>query len=206
MTHRRRALLSMPLVLALVMADTAAAGRPLPAAARAVPAAGPASVQRTPPAPRSPVRRGQPTPRWPAPRGQPADGQPCEELEQEPGGDGGPSARAAAGGRAQGLPPGVTQAAVQRGRQIYLGRGYCYTCHGRDGKGIPGVGSDLTDREWSRTAGTLESLMDRIRCGVPAERSPTGLPMPPRGGGRLTEDDLRAVAAFVWTLSRSEDA
>ncbi|MFW6085101.1 MAG: hypothetical protein ACODAA_07805, partial [Gemmatimonadota bacterium] len=57
---------------------------------------------------------------------------------------------------------------------------------------------------WLHVAGSLASLQERIRTGVPAAISRVGVPMPPRGGVRLTNDQLRAVAVYVWTLSRRD--
>lgn len=102
----------------------------------------------------------------------------------------------------QELPPGVTGEMVARGQEIYGGSGFCYTCHGADGQGVPQLGSDLGDDEWLHTDGSYEGIVERIRSGVTAEASAEGVPMPPRGGGRLSDEQVRAVAAYVWVLSR----
>lgn len=111
----------------------------------------------------------------------------------------GTSSRAVA---AQQLPDGVTRETVDQGQRLYRGDGFCYNCHGRDGEGIPDIGSDLTDDDWRHVDGSLEGLVRMIRDGVSAEESSTGIPMPPRGGARLSPEQIRAVAAYVWTLSR----
>lgn len=110
---------------------------------------------------------------------------------------GGPAA-----GDAQELPEGVTPEMVKQGRQLFRGDAFCYTCHGRDGSGMSGAGGDLTDREWRHGEGSYEGIVERIRQGVRANASSTGVPMPPGGGARLSPEQLRAVAAYVWTLSR----
>lgn len=102
----------------------------------------------------------------------------------------------------QELPPGVTPEMVERGGEIFRDAGLCYTCHGRDGTGRPGLGTNLTDAEWLHGDGSYEYLLERIDDGVPARVSSTGVPMPPRGGSGITDEQLQAVAAFVWTLSR----
>lgn len=102
---------------------------------------------------------------------------------------------------AQQLPEGVTQATVDRGQRLYHGDGFCYNCHGRDGQGIPDIGSDLGDDTWRHVDGSLEGLVRLIRDGISAEQSSSGIPMPPKGGAHLSPDQIRAVAAYVWTLS-----
>lgn len=90
--------------------------------------------------------------------------------------------------------------AVERGRRLYLDRASCHTCHGREGRGVPGMGGSLTDGEWLLTDGSPGSLLDVVRSGVPAARSPSGVPMPPRGGARLGEEEMRAVVAYLLSL------
>lgn len=102
----------------------------------------------------------------------------------------------------QELPEGVTPAMVRRGETVFGGDGICYNCHGPEGRGIPQLGADLTDAEWIHVDGSYASLIRIIGSGVPSEASSSGMPMPPEGGGRLSEADVRALAAYVWTLSR----
>lgn len=105
---------------------------------------------------------------------------------------------------AQELPDGVTPELVERGRRLFHGAGACTTCHGDDARGVPNLGSDLTDREWLQGDGSFAFLVESIRCGVPAEVAEAGVPMPPRGGVRLTPEQTRALAAYVWTLSHPD--
>lgn len=93
---------------------------------------------------------------------------------------------------------------VDRGRRLYLDRASCHACHGREGRGVPGMGSSLTDGEWIVADGSPRSLLDVVRSGVPAARSPSGVPMPPRGGARLGEEEMRAIVAYLLSL-REED-
>lgn len=102
----------------------------------------------------------------------------------------------------QELPPGVTPGMVARGEEVFAGDGICYNCHGPAGRGIPQLGADLTDDAWVHVDGSYESLVRIVREGVLSETSSSGMPMPPRGGARLSDEDVRAVAAYVWTLSR----
>lgn len=112
-------------------------------------------------------------------------------------------ALAVAAGRPQDLPEGVTGDMVVAGEGLFRAEGFCYTCHGADGRGVPHLGADLTDGEWLHTDGSYGGIVERIRAGVTAEASTVGVPMPPRGGARLSDEQVRAVAAYVWTLSRS---
>jgi len=103
--------------------------------------------------------------------------------------------------QAQELPDGVTQAMVEEGRRIFAGAGLCSACHGPDAKGL--VGPDLTDNEWFHGSGTYQEIVDRIKTGVTAEqaRNTMGAIMPARGGSGITDEQVSAVAAYVWTLS-----
>lgn len=102
---------------------------------------------------------------------------------------------------ADSLPPGVTREMVDRGRVVFQGPGLCIACHGPAAKG--GIGPDLTDTVWMHGDGSFDALVKVIASGVSLEVSETGQLMPPRGGSSINDDDVRAVAAFVWTLSRN---
>jgi mono/diheme cytochrome c family protein len=80
-----------------------------------------------------------------------------------------------------------------------VGGGTCYACHGQDGKGT-GVGPNLTDAEWLNTDGSLEGIMKTIQTGVPTPKKAPA-PMPPMGGASLTPEQVRAVAAYEYSLS-----
>ena len=102
---------------------------------------------------------------------------------------------------ASAMPEGATDAMVQEGRQIYAGAGICAACHGPDATGA--IGPDLTDDEWLIGDGEYEQLVVQILEGVSAGEAtnPLGAIMPPKGGGAITEAQVRSVAAYVWTLS-----
>jgi mono/diheme cytochrome c family protein len=97
------------------------------------------------------------------------------------------------------LPEGVTPAMVTQGTSIFKGPGMCTVCHGIDGKG--GVGANLTDGTWLHSKGSYEEIVQQITTGVPQKESSNGIPMPPKGGSSINEAQLKAVAAYVWTLS-----
>lgn len=111
---------------------------------------------------------------------------------------------AAAQARPDSLPAGVTPAMVQAGRQLFGGLGLCLACHGPEGKG--GIGPDLTDAKWDHINGSYEQLVARITKGVGTDESKSGQVMPPRGGGGLSDDQVKAVAAYVWTISHRAPA
>jgi len=102
------------------------------------------------------------------------------------------------------LPPGVTPRQVEDGRKLFGGTGLCMACHGLQAKG--GIGPDLTAGPWLHGRGSYDELVARILKGVPLEESKGGQMMPPRGGGGISDAEVRAVAAYVWTLSRRKPA
>lgn len=102
------------------------------------------------------------------------------------------------------LPQGVTAPMVEEGGRLFAGAGLCAACHGPQAKGVPNLGPDLTDAEWLHSKGTYEDILKQIETGVSAEQSKTGTVMPPRGGSQLTEAQMKAVAAYVWTLSHGK--
>lgn len=98
------------------------------------------------------------------------------------------------------LPTGVTPATIAQGKKLFSGEGLCFSCHGPEAKGL--VGPDLTDGTWLIGKGTFDEIIARIVEGVPAGKSKSGVVMPPKGGTKLKDEQVRAVAAYVWSLSR----
>lgn len=104
---------------------------------------------------------------------------------------------------ARALPPGWSAAQVDLGRRIFLGEarsGTCAGCHGSDGKGSS-AGPALTGPDWLWTDGSVSAIARIITAGVPEPRK-TGGVMPPKGGVDLTDEEVRAVAAYVWTIGK----
>jgi mono/diheme cytochrome c family protein len=104
--------------------------------------------------------------------------------------------------RTAALPERVDLERVVEGAAVFLGEGNCFICHGEDGKGARGVGADLTDEEWLHSDGTPEAIARQILTGVAQaeSRSVWGAAMPSRGGSSIDEDQVEAVAAYVWSL------
>jgi mono/diheme cytochrome c family protein len=104
-------------------------------------------------------------------------------------------------------PPEAVDTAQLRalGERIYTGKvggALCASCHGHDGRGVPALGPDLTDRQWLHGDGSLEFLRTIISTGVAKPRK-SGVPMPPYGGVPLTPEQLEALATYVYTLRSS---
>lgn len=103
------------------------------------------------------------------------------------------------------LPQDVTAEMIREGRAVFHSAGLCMVCHGPEGKGQAGLGPNLSDDEWLHSSGSYADIVDQIRTGVPAGQSTTGLVMPPKGGSAITDDQVRAVAAYVWSLARVDN-
>lgn len=133
-----------------------------------------------------------------------AGGETGEEMAEETAESGAEPAVAEAQeqtGGAMALPEGVTQEMVDQGREIFAGAGLCYACHGADGKGMPGLGANLSDAEWIHSDRSVDGIAQVVSKGVAGDQSTTGTPMLPKGGSGITDEQVRAVAAYVYTLS-----
>jgi mono/diheme cytochrome c family protein len=108
---------------------------------------------------------------------------------------------AAATDAADAVPGEITDAMIEEGRTLYVGAGLCAACHGPSGGGIPNLGANLTDDEWLHGDGSYESIVERIMTGVTADESSSGTVMPAKGGSALTDAQVGAVAAYVYSLS-----
>ena len=74
------------------------------------------------------------------------------------------------------------------------------TCHLRGGAGGP-LAPNLTDDVWLNIDGEYESIVNVVVTGVPQPLEHPGQ-MLARAGTSITDDQVRAVAAYVYTLSR----
>ena len=110
-------------------------------------------------------------------------------------------AAAPAGGATQmaGQPPqGATAEDVTAGQQIFTSTGNCYTCHGPDAKGTA-LAPNLTDAEWLNIDGSFASIQQNVKTGVPQPKQHPAA-MPAMGGANLSDDQIRQVSAYVWSL------
>ena len=97
---------------------------------------------------------------------------------------------------------GGSAAQVAEGEKIFHGQeagGTCTACHGQDAKGTA-IAPNLTDSEWLNGDGSLAFIEHTVTTGVPKPKSHPA-PMPPMGGASLSPDQIKAVAAYVYSLS-----
>jgi mono/diheme cytochrome c family protein len=111
-----------------------------------------------------------------------------------------PAAEAAPAAMTAQLPAGVTAEMVAEGNTLFHGAGICFTCHGQNGTGVTGLGPALGDGEWLHSDGSYEAIVNQIMNGVTATASKTGVAMPAKGGSAITDDQVKAVAAYVYSL------
>ena len=98
----------------------------------------------------------------------------------------------------------MTTAMIAEGDSIFHAAG-CVRCHGADAKGAQN-GPNLTGPTFLHVNGTYDDFVRIITSGVPADSikdSAHRFPMRARGGGQhpLTDDQVKAVAAYVYSLS-----
>ena len=98
------------------------------------------------------------------------------------------------------LPEGVTVAMVREGRELFVGGGICFTCHTVEGTGGP-LAPDLTDDAWLNVDGEYASIVELVKTGVSQPLEHPGA-MLPRAGLPLTDEQVEAVAAYAYMLSR----
>jgi mono/diheme cytochrome c family protein len=113
----------------------------------------------------------------------------------------------AAAGAANGQerPEGVTDSTIALGRTLYTGKGNCATCHGEEGSGTP-EGASLTSGPWKVGSGSYEGIIHVVRHSGIAARGRDGDPLPMRGPTLLSPDEVRSVAAYVWSISGGKTA
>jgi len=105
---------------------------------------------------------------------------------------------------AQGKTPAAPAAApapetIARGDTLFHKSGLCFACHGTNAQG--GVGPNLTDADWIHGDGSLEMIVATVTKGIPKEAAKTKVAMPPKGGSSISDEEVKAVAAYVWSLS-----
>lgn len=97
-------------------------------------------------------------------------------------------------------PAGVTQEMVEQGAELY--GTVCSACHAAGGSGGPAAPA-LDDPAWIHISGAYDEIVAIIKSGVASPREYPA-PMPPLGGGSFDDEQVRAIAAYVFALSNAE--
>lgn len=109
-----------------------------------------------------------------------------------------PAASAAPSTTTAALPAGVTATLIAAGDKTFH-ESSCIACHGPDAAGTA-VGPNLTDATWLTGDGSLGAIHKIIEEGVD-EPKQFRSPMPAMGGADLSDADVQAIAAYVWSIS-----
>jgi disulfide bond formation protein DsbB len=91
---------------------------------------------------------------------------------------------------------------AQNGKTLFAGT--CVACHGPEGKGIQGLGKDLTTSAFVKSQSDAQ-LIDFIKKGRPASdpANTTKVDMPPKGGNpALTDANIADIVAFIRTINK----
>ena len=119
------------------------------------------------------------------------------------------TAAAPAGTGPGGRPAMVTPENIAKGKELYE-KGVCVRCHNVGGAGSQ-AGPPLNDKNWLHGDGSFNQIFATIVSGFQLSDVIGGYPraMPPRGElqlrnqnpTRLTDDEARMIAAYVWSIS-----
>jgi mono/diheme cytochrome c family protein len=93
---------------------------------------------------------------------------------------------------------------VALGRKLFEGKGLCFSCHGMKGEGVLAPSTKLVGRTLVHVKPVLAEVVTLIKTGVDSAHSTTGAIMPARGGSRLTDAEVEAVAAYVLEMQQRE--
>ncbi len=117
-----------------------------------------------------------------------------------------PSTTSITGPKAGKPPAGATDVMVTEGDSIFHGQiagGTCYTCHGADAKGTA-LAPPLVPHQWLTGDGSYAFIQQRITEGVPNPTPPYPGPMLPMGSTPMSPAQIKAVAAYVYAISRPQ--
>lgn len=105
------------------------------------------------------------------------------------------------------VPDSVTAERVVAGSELYNG-GSCAACHAVGGRGVGPRAPNLSDVEWLHSEGDFDGIFEAIFWGVPKDRMKAVTPRPfemhPRGGMTIDREQMKALAAYVWTVAHPE--
>lgn len=114
---------------------------------------------------------------------------------------------AAAPVRAQAATDTTSPELIGAGRKVFEGKAggaLCFSCHGMNARGIPGIGPDLTDGKWLHGDGGITFIEKIVSTGV-AKPKQSAAAMPPMGGAKLDPTQVRAVAAYIASLNAKQE-
>jgi mono/diheme cytochrome c family protein len=101
------------------------------------------------------------------------------------------------------LPYGMSIQQIVHGDSLFHGRGGCFACHGAEAQGLPAAGDGFTTG-LNYVQAKWQDIAQLIARGLPDALTRAPIRMPARGArGDLTNDELRAVAAYVWAISQT---
>jgi mono/diheme cytochrome c family protein len=122
------------------------------------------------------------------------------------GGSSGSGSGAAPAPSAPSRPAAVTEANVALGDSLF-NTGPCQRCHGQKGVGAAN-GPSLVTSPWLHSTGSFDEIAATITNGVPRasiKDATRRFQMNPRGGPmNLTDAQVQAIAAYVWSISRDK--
>lgn len=89
-----------------------------------------------------------------------------------------------------------------KGKDAFIGT--CSACHGPDGKGVTGLGKDLTKSEFAIKLSDADFILFITKGRSSSDPlNTTKVDMPPRGGNpALKDQDLADIVTFVRTLQK----
>lgn len=87
-----------------------------------------------------------------------------------------------------------------KGQELFVTS--CSACHGPEGKGVPGLGKDMTGSEFIAGKSDTELLQFIKQGRDPSDPlNTTGVAMPPKGGNpSLGDEDLQNIVAYIRTI------
>jgi mono/diheme cytochrome c family protein len=97
------------------------------------------------------------------------------------------------------VPQGATAADVTAGQTVFSATGNCFTCHGQNGAGTA-LAPALNDNQWLNISGDYASIQQVVNNGVAIPKQFPAA-MPAKGGAPLTEQQVRQVSAYVYSIS-----
>ena len=115
------------------------------------------------------------------------------------GGDEQKEAESAGAAAQQAAPVALVGDAANGGKIFAMA---CVACHGPEGKGVTGLGKDLTTSEWVGQQSDTQ-LVEFIKKGRDAgdPLNTTGVAMPPKGGNpAMSEQEVADIVAFVRSI------